>query len=87
MNLVQIPKTYRPIDNISNVEAKGEMAKLKFYSKVHPEKYFMHLSILKNKYPKSNRFDKEELIPLTLAKSPDEYKSVMTAESQVKAHL
>ena len=44
----------------------------------------MQFSVLKNKYPKSKRFEEAELITLTLAKAPDSYKCVLTAESRVK---
>ena len=43
-------------------------------------------SLCSYKYPKSKRFDEEELIPLTLAKAPDSYKSVLTAESRAKGN-
>ena len=55
------------------------MAKLKLNPSTHPESYFMQFAVLKNKYSQSKRFEEEKIIPLTVAKAPDAYKSVLTA--------
>ena len=44
----------------------------------------MQLSVLENKDAKSIRFEEEELILITLAKAPNSYKIVLTAETRVK---
>ena len=64
---------YCPQDNISNVEAEKELSMLQFNPSAHPEKFFMQLAVMKNKYPKSKRFEEAEIIPVTLAKAPDNY--------------
>ena len=77
-------RKYRPQDNISKVEAETELSRLQFNPSAHQEKFFMQLAVMKNKYPKSKKFEESELIPVILAKAPDSYKSVLTAESRVK---
>ena len=79
-------RKYRPQDNISKVEAKTELSRLQFSPGAHPEKFFMQLAVMKNKYPKSKKFEAEELIPVILSKAPDTYKSVLTAESRAKGN-
>ena len=44
-------RKYRPQDNISKVEAETELSKLQFNPSAHPEKFFMQLAVMKNKYP------------------------------------
>ena len=81
-------RKYRPDDTISNVEAEAELSGLKFKAGENPERFFERLAIMKTKYLGCKRFEEKELIPISLARAPTEYKSVLTSESRNKGeHL
>ena len=79
-------RKYRPNDIISNVKAETELSELKFKDGENPERFFERLTVMKSKYVGCKKFEEEELIPIALARAPEKYKSVLTAESRTKGN-
>jgi predicted Zn-ribbon and HTH transcriptional regulator len=81
----ELMKRYRPIDTVSRVEMRQQLAKIQFKKGMDPALIFEQLTSIQNQYlGPGKRLDKDELIALILDIATDEYKATLTVERKMK---
>ena len=84
----ELMKKYRPLDTVSKIEMRQQLARIKMKKGMDPAILFEKLTAIQSQFlGPGKRLDKEELIAIILDVATDEYRAILTVERKIKGDL
>jgi hypothetical protein len=81
-------KKYRPLDTVSKIKMRQQLARIKMKKGTDPSTLFEQLTSIQNQYLGPGKLlNKDELIAIILDVAPEEYRAILTLERKIKGDL
>jgi hypothetical protein len=78
-------KKYRPLDTVSKIKMRQQLARIKMKKGTDPSILFEQLTSIKNQFlGPSKQLDEDELIAIILDVATEEYHAILTVEQKIK---
>jgi hypothetical protein len=79
----KLMKKYRPLDNVSKIEMRQQLARIKMKKGTDPSILFEELTSIQNQYlGPGKRLDKAELIAIILDMATEEYRAILLSSAR-----
>jgi hypothetical protein len=78
-------KKYRPLDTVSKIKMRQQLARIKMKKGTDPSILYEQLTSIKNQFlGPSKQLDEDELIAIILDVATEEYHAILTVEQKIK---